>query len=136
MLVRLTLEIRVDESLLHELSNYVLALKHTQQETTISEVVTSQSKKRKLDDTAVANSSAAGWADQSIRADYTAPDISFSIPQRKKLRLEWIDSASSDLAKGGIRAADASGSVEFGVSWKDIGRWPKPVYFQCGILTR
>jgi hypothetical protein len=96
-------------------------LRQKQQIAATSDVVVSQSKKRKLDDTAVANGSSAGWADQSIRADYNAPDISFSIPQRKKLRLEWIDSASADLARGGIRAADASGSVEFGVSWKDIG---------------
>jgi hypothetical protein len=106
--------------LVQDLSNYVLALKQVQ--VTPSEPTTvPQSKKRKLEETVAANGSAAGWADRSVRADFTAPDISFSVPQRKKLRLEWVASSSGDPQKGGIRAVDAGGDIEFGVAWKDIG---------------
>jgi hypothetical protein len=37
------------------------------------------------------------------------------LPQRKKLRLEWLDAP-----EGGIRAANATGELEFGVSWQDV----------------
>lgn len=43
-------------------------------------------------------------------------DVSFSIPQRKKLKLEWVSGA-----QGGARALGTDGSVEFGCGWGDIG---------------
>ena len=47
------------------------------------------------------------------------PDISFSVPQRKKLSLE-IGALKSD----GIRAVNPKTQViEFSVSWKDIGEF-------------
>ncbi|KAF1983043.1 Rtt106-domain-containing protein [Aulographum hederae CBS 113979] len=61
-----------------------------------------------------------GWADAATKAVFSVPDVSFSIPQRKKLRLEWVAADKKDVDKGGIRAVDANGKVEFGVSWKDI----------------
>jgi len=105
----------------NDLSNYVLSVKEAQSapSKTVSGPTT---KKRKFEDGGTTKeSSSEGWAGQSVRADHTIPDISFSIPQRKKLRLEWVESSSSDLEKGGIRGADAAGNIEFGMSWKDIG---------------
>jgi hypothetical protein len=58
---------------------------------------------------------AAGWTDRSKQVSYTGGDVSFSIPQRKKLRLEWLDAPS-----GGIRAANSAGELEFGISWQDV----------------
>lgn len=82
-----------------------------------------QSKKRKLEDgdAAINGGNALGWTDQSQRADHVAGDVSFSIPQRKKLRLEWVGSSAADLSKGGIRATGTGGDIEFGVGWRDIG---------------
>ncbi|KAF2418241.1 Rtt106-domain-containing protein [Tothia fuscella] len=118
LLQRLQVLASKDETLVNDLSQYVLHLKQAQNAPLTTDVVTSQSKKRKFEDST--NGSTNGWASQSVKPDYAAPDTSFSIPQRKKLRLEWIGSDGSDLAKGGIRAADAEGNVEFGISWKDL----------------
>lgn len=75
-----------------------------------------------MDDGSATNGrSSQGWADQSQRADHVVGDVSFSIPQRKKLRLEWVGSSKDDLGKGGLRAVGAGGEIEFGCGWGDIG---------------
>jgi hypothetical protein len=45
--------------------------------------------------------------------------VSFSVPQRKKLRLEWVSSTKE--GTGGVRAIGGDGGVEFGCGWADIG---------------
>lgn len=71
-------------------------------------------KKRKLEE--IITNGSAGWTYKSKAAAHIGGDVSFSVPQRKKLRLEWLDAPS-----GGIRAANpTSGDLEFGVSWSDI----------------
>ncbi|KAI9854980.1 MAG: hypothetical protein M1824_006489 [Vezdaea acicularis] len=53
------------------------------------------------------------WRDPQEHADTVIPDLSFSIPQRKKLTLEFTDN--------GVRAKNPSTQgIEFGVSWGDI----------------
>lgn len=59
------------------------------------------------------------WADDTRKADHVVGDVSFSIPQRKRLKLEWI-SASGE-GSGGMRAVAGDGGVEFGCTWGDIG---------------
>ena len=77
------------------------------------------SKKRKLNAGQAAADSAADkimyetW-DQDSWAAF--PDISFSIPQRKKLRLEIGDSSDQGLrARNGL-----TDDFEFAIRWKDI----------------
>jgi len=85
-------------------------------------------KKRKLDEansngtngTAAANAGES-WTQRGAKAAQSVPDVSFSVPQRKKLKLEWL-AAGKEPAAGGIRAvAPSDGSVEFGIAWDDIG---------------
>ncbi|KAK3081046.1 hypothetical protein LTS18_010752, partial [Coniosporium uncinatum] len=84
-------------------------------------------KKRKLDEAnsngtngtaaAVAGES---WTQRGAKAAQSVPDVSFSVPQRKKLKLEWL-AAGKEPAAGGIRAvAPSDGNVEFGITWDDI----------------
>lgn len=80
-------------------------------------------KKRKLDAPVAAANGAGGgsWADASAQVSWRAPDVSFSIPQRKKLTVEIVSSPQGPQG-GGIRAvAGAGGNVEFGISWSDVG---------------
>jgi hypothetical protein len=50
-------------------------------------------------------------------------DISFSVPVRKKLRLEGLI--------GGIRGSDAQGNAEVNLSWETIGMFnSKPNRFK------
>ncbi|KIV99251.1 uncharacterized protein PV09_09022 [Verruconis gallopava] len=105
-----------DERLILDLSNYIVSLKQQlQASSTQPSDAQHLSKKRRLEDGGAANGSTADWANRSRTAVYTAGDVSFSIPQRKKLRLEWTDAPH-----GGIRAANVAGEFEFGVSWQDI----------------
>ena len=105
-------------------------------------------KKRKLDEGAA--SSINGLSDLRAPVNkgnwdtaepwYIAKEISFSVPQRKKLTLELsserphvrggksigngqtIDAGAHDT--GGIRAINpATGEVEFGLGWRDIGMY-------------
>jgi hypothetical protein len=46
------------------------------------------------------------------------PAVSFSIPQRKKFKLELV----LNKKEGGIRGLGADGNVEFGIAWKDVGQ--------------
>lgn len=61
------------------------------------------------------------------------PDISFSIPQRKKLRLEI-----GLLSEQGLRARNvASDEIEFAVGWKDIRKFfgiENHIQWICGGL--
>lgn len=98
--------------LIINVSAYVLELRQNAsgQTSTANEPAT---KKRKIDDTESAQRKVAGsWLDPSAKSVYTAPDVSFSVPQRKKLNLQILHE--------GIRAIDATGNVEFGVSWDGI----------------
>ena len=61
------------------------------------------SKKRKLDGEGVVGG--------TVLFDFR--DLSFSVPVRKKLRLEGLH--------GGIRALDAQGNAEVNISWESIG---------------
>lgn len=57
---------------------------------------------------------------QYHKADHIVGDVSFSIPQRKKLKLEWIG-CSVDFERRGLRAVRGDGAIEFGCGWKDLG---------------
>jgi hypothetical protein len=52
----------------------------------------------------------------AVKAWRSYPGVSFSIPQRKKFMLEMVDNKK----QGVIRAIGADGSVEFGISWRDV----------------
>ena len=76
------------------------------------------SKKRKLEHGSIDTE---GWDKQTV---CEVADVSFSIPQRKKLKLSINKSVS-----GGLRAINASGAPEFGVGWdcvRDIVCLPVP----------
>jgi hypothetical protein len=105
-------------TLLRDISTYILALPGAQTTLVNGEPT---GKKRKLENGhAAAGKSITGtWADAATRAVWRAPDTSFSIPQRKKLGLEMVKGAGG--GKGGIRGMGATGEVEFGVAWGDVG---------------
>ena len=76
------------------------------------------SKKRKLEQRLIDTEK---WDKESV-CEFT--DVSFSIPQRKKLKLSVNKSTSA-----GLRAINASGTSEFGVNWdcvRDIVCLPVP----------
>lgn len=57
------------------------------------------------------------WTDPEASPSIVLESTSFSTPQRKKLRLEFVEGEN-----GGIRAVKAAGEPpEFGVKRKDIG---------------
>ncbi|TLD19024.1 Rtt106-domain-containing protein [Venturia nashicola] len=112
-----------DPVLASDLSSYVFSLRKTltsnalPQQSIAQGLAIPQSKKRKLEDGGAVNGSSdtQGWANQSRTADHIVGDVSFSIPQRKKLKLEWLSGA-----QGGARALGADGGVEFGCGWGDV----------------
>jgi len=54
---------------------------------------------------------------------FTATEVSFAVPVRKKLRLELVG-MSEDGANGGIRGVNNStGEFEVGLSWSDISQF-------------
>lgn len=116
--------VRIDPSLTTDISKYVTSLRKSltsefaPQRPIAQSSATPQSKKRKLEDGSAVNGSSGTqkWADSSLTADHVVGDVSFSIPQRKKLKLEWISGP-----QGGARALGADGAVEFGCGWGDIG---------------
>lgn len=61
---------------------------------------------------------------------FNIPDISFSIPIRKKLKLEGVN--------GGIRGLDASGNMEVSIAWSAMGtcRLTKSHVLPTDILCR
>lgn len=77
------------------------------------------SKKRKLEISqgAAAEVQGQGPTHQTWRSGSysTIKDLSFSIPQRKKLTLDI-----GHLENQGLRARNSAGEVEFVLSWKDI----------------
>jgi len=85
-------------------------------------------KKRKLEEAnangtngAATASGGASWTQQSAEPAQAFPEVSFSVPQRKKLRLEWLAAGKAPTA-GGLRAvAPSDGNVEFGIAWDEIG---------------
>ena len=81
------------------LAQYILELKNGQQQ--YSQAVEPQRKKRKFDEVYGGNEN---WPVGSFT---TYPDISFSIPQRKKLKLDLRDQI-----RGGIRVRNANDDVE------------------------
>lgn len=85
---------------LDSLAKYVISLKATP-----TNRASSPTKKRKLEE----DSNGVGG---SVLFDFK--DISFSVPVRKKLRLEGL--------RGGIKAVDASGNAEVNIAWDSIGR--------------
>ena len=80
-------------------------------------------KKRKIDDDAGGDSGSAqleSWA--SAKPYFATSDVSFSMPQRKKMRLELVREEGRKKGAGGARAMNsASGAVEFGIAWEDVG---------------
>jgi hypothetical protein len=71
------------------------------------------SKKRKLGGAETPGQNVEG----SILFSY--PDTSFSVPVRKKLRLEGLN--------GGVRGVDASGKMEASMAWDAMGMTPNQV---------
>jgi hypothetical protein len=59
------------------------------------------------------------WKSETVEVVLSVPEISFTVPVRKKLTLE--------LVKEGLRARVPSGGVEFGVAWQDAGNCSNPV---------
>ncbi|KAE9975008.1 hypothetical protein EG328_002541 [Venturia inaequalis] len=112
-----------DPTLVSDLSKYITSLRKTlhsnatPQQITAPSLANTQSKKRKLEDGSATNGSSntQEWANLSRQADHVVGDVSFSIPQRKKLKLEWVSGT-----QGGARALGADGGVEFGCGWGDI----------------
>ena len=100
----------------HNISTYILSLKRSL--TLLQDVdnVAPANKKRKLDVPASNNgtSGSQAWAEKTTRAVRAMPDVSFSVPMRKKMRLEWV--------LGGLRAVISEGEIDFGVTWSDIGQ--------------
>ncbi|KAK8167927.1 hypothetical protein BKA80DRAFT_307772 [Phyllosticta citrichinensis] len=118
----------IDENPTHKplfssISSYILQL-HNRSATTNGAASSDEpaAKKRKLEEqqeqqAARANGAGAGsWADANAPADLTVPEVSFSIPARKKFQLEVVGKGPG----AGIRAVGAGGAVEFGVGFADI----------------
>ena len=62
------------------------------------------------------------WAGDG-QTTFTATEVSFVVPVRKKLRLELVGT-SEDGANGGIRGVNSStGEFEVGLSWSDISQY-------------
>lgn len=83
-------------------------------------------KKRKIEGGAEAAAGAGtigAWTNSAAGADFTLPDVSFSIPQRKKLHLQLVAaSGAGDSSGGGLRACSGGGAnVEFGIGFRDVG---------------
>ncbi|QDS76232.1 hypothetical protein FKW77_000231 [Venturia effusa] len=112
-----------DPSLATEISSYVASLRRSltshpmPQPSVARSSAVPQAKKRKLEYADATNGSPDNqtWADLSLMADHVVGDVSFSMPQRKKLKLEWVAGA-----QGGARALGADNTVEFGCGWGDI----------------
>ena len=96
-----------------DISEYVVQVGKVGSPTTL----TTHSKKRKLDRNGTNGADNAGdtrWLDETpfFRAD----DSSVSMPQRKKLRLEFVRG-------GGIKAINPTSSeIEYTIRWENIGK--------------
>lgn len=113
------------QPLFSSISSYILQLRQSPPDTNGTAADEPAAKKRKLDgpDPQKAAAGTPGaWANSSSGADFTLPDVSFSIPQRKKLHLQLVGAASAgDSSGGGIRGCSGGGAnVEFGIGFRDI----------------
>ena len=106
------------ESLFGDIAHYVEHLQHLSSQDPLKTQDEQPSKKRKLEHRSVDTE---GWDKETV---CQVADVSFSIPQRKKLSL-----SINKMPSAGLRAINASGSSEFGVSWecvRDIVCLPVP----------
>ncbi|KAM0795068.1 hypothetical protein BDR22DRAFT_624231 [Usnea florida] len=106
------------ESLFRDIAQYMTHLKHGSGQESLGDQTEHLSKKRKLEHRPIDTE---GWDRGNV---YDVADVSFSIPQRKKLKL-----SISKIASAGLRAVNASGSPEFGVEWdcvRDLVCLPVP----------
>ena len=106
------------ESLFRDIAQYITHLKHGSGQESLGSQNEHLSKKRRLEHRPV---DPERWDKGNI---YDVADVSFSIPQRKKLKLSINEQASA-----GLRAVNASGSPEFGVDWdcvRDLVCLPVP----------
>jgi len=110
--------------LFRDISSYILSTPSCQSTLVNGEPAT---KKRKVENGerelngAAGRSTAGTWVDAAVQASWQGQDTSFSIPQRKKLTLEMVKRGDG-CKEGGIRGINpATGAVEFGVGWKNIG---------------
>ena len=94
------------ESLFGDIARYIKNLQHASSQEPLKSQDEQPSKKRKLEHRPIGTEE---WDKETV---CEVADVSFSIPQRKKLNLSINKSAS-----GGIRAVNASGGSEFGVNW-------------------
>ena len=105
-------------SLFKDIALYIKHLQHASSQGTSKSEEEQSSKKRKLEHQPMDTE---GWDKKTV---CEVADVSFSIPQRKKLKLSINQSASA-----GLRALNASGMSEFGVNWdcvRDIVCLPIP----------
>ena len=112
--------------LFRDISSYILSAPSCQSTLVNGEPAT---KKRKVENGerelngAAGRSTAGAWVDAAVRASWQGRDTSFSVPQRKKLTLEMVKRGDG-CKEGGIRGINpATGAVEFGVGWKNIGEF-------------
>ena len=106
------------ESLLGDIAHYIKHLQHASSHEPLQNSNEQPSKKRKLEYRPIESER---WDKDTV---CEVADVSFSIPQRKKLKLSINKSASA-----GLHAINASGSSEFGVNWncvRDIVCLPVP----------
>jgi Histone chaperone Rttp106-like len=89
-------------------AEYVTSLKARAAEANTQDEGNNASKKRKL-----ATADGQTLPELGGNLIFSIPDISFSIPVRKKLKLEGVN--------GGIRGLDASGNMEVTMAWSAIG---------------
>ena len=97
------------ESLFFDIAGYIIELQHAIGHEAGASQEENPSKKRKLEHRPVQSTT---WDKGTF---CTFADISFSIPQRKKLTLELSQSP-----KQGLRATNPSGDIEFAFSWESV----------------
>ena len=97
------------ESLFYDIAGYIIELQHAIGQEAGASQEENPSKKRKLEHRPIQSTS---WDKDTL---CTFADISFSIPQRKKLTLELSQSP-----KQGLRATNPSGDIEFAFSWESV----------------
>lgn len=97
------------ESLFYDIAGHIIELQNAIGQETGANKEENPSKKRKLEHRPVQSTT---WDNCAF---YTFADISFSIPQRKKLTLELSQSTTQ-----GLRATNPSGGVEFAFSWESV----------------
>ena len=81
------------------------------------------------------SASAANALLQSGAPYFSAGEISFSIPQRKKLRLEFVRDAGVRAVTGaGMGMGKGGGDYAFGIGWADIGMFFFPRHAACASI--